>query len=204
MANQKSPGGRSTSRTPRKPSEGVSVPVVTFPIGAPKARQTKPEECAVRVLAVSADGVRVMVLPIEAAVRRILNETYGPLGWSDRYYYAGGQLRCQVGVYSPDTGEYVHKDAGPMNLPSPNPNQMQESTSFLRAAAFVGAGEDVMELKPITLKAEQVPVTQGEDGRYRLLGKLTVDRFARDENGTITMVQFALSDGRKVLWPENA
>nr|DAH70000.1 MAG TPA: hypothetical protein [Caudoviricetes sp.] len=201
MANQKSSGGR-TPRTPRKPAEGACAPVVTFPIEGPKPRQTAPEECTVRYLDVSADAVRIRVLPMEAAVRRILNEAFGPPGWSDRYYYAGGQLRCQVGVYSPATGEYVHKDAGPLAIPSPNPAQMQETTSFLRAAAMVGAGEDVMDLKPITLKAAQVQLVQGADGKYRPVGRLVVDRFARDERGAITMVQFALPDGKKILWPD--
>lgn len=79
---------------------------------------------------------------------------------------------------------------------------MQETTSFLRAAAMVGAGEDVMDLKPITLKAAQVQLVQGADGKYRPVGRLVIDRFARDERGAITMVQFALPDGKKILWPD--
>ena len=39
---------------------------------------------------------------------------------------------------------------------------MQENTSFLCAAAMLGFAEDVMELGPIALKAEQVPVMKSE------------------------------------------
>lgn len=34
--------------------------------------------------------------------------------------------------------------------------------------------------------------------------KISVDKFARAEDGHISMVQFALSDGKKVLWDEKA
>lgn len=204
MANAKSPGGRGASRGPRKPSEAVCTPAITFPLEWAKPRQIEPQECTVRVLAASADGIRLQVLPREASVRDILNATYGPPAWSDRYYFCGGVTHCQIGILSPVTGEHVYKDAGPMALPTTDTARMQENTSFLRAASKWGIAEDVMELKPIALKSAQVPVMQDAKGGYHPAVKLTVDRFARDEAGAITMVQFALSDGKKVLWPEKA
>ena len=81
---------------------------------------------------------------------------------------------------------------------------MRKTTSFLAAAAIWGVGQDVLELGNILLKSEQMPIItydeNGERKRYRLGTSLTVDRFARNESGRITMVQFAMSDGRKVLW----
>ena len=155
-----------------------------------------------RVINASEEGIRVVVLPKESAVREILNETFGPLGWGDSYYYTKSWWRCQLEVLSPVNGLPVRKDAGPLALPSADVDRMQENTSFLRAAAMFGVAEDVMELKPIALKSEKAPTMQDKKGSWRAAEKLTVDRFARGEDGHIQMVQFALPSGKKILWPE--
>ena len=134
----------------------------------------------------------------------MLDSVYGVLGWGDTYYRSGSWWRCQIEVLSPATGQYVRKDAGPLSLPTSDPDRMQENTSFLCAAAMLGFAEDVMELGPIALKAEQVPVMKSEKGKFHPAVKISVDKFARAEDGHISMVQFALSDGKKVLWDEKA
>lgn len=190
------------------PSAGVSGGVlaepISFPVNGPKAPQINPEECVVRCIEASADGIRVVVLPRVADVRRMLNETYGNLGWGDTYYRSGSWWRCQIEVLSPATGLYVRKDAGPLDIPTANPDRMQENTSFLAAAAMLGFAEDVMELGPIFLKADQVPVAKTEKGKYYPAVKLTVDKFARADDGHICMVQLLRADGQKVLWDEKA
>ena len=157
-----------TNSRRRGPSAGVSggglAEPISFPVKGPKAREIKPEECVVRVIAACEDGIRVVVLPKESAVRDILNETYGPLGWGDSYYYTKNWWRCQLEVLSPVNGLPVRKDAGPMCLQSADVDRMQENTSFLRAAALFGVAEDVMDLKPIALKSEQVPVVKDQHG----------------------------------------
>lgn len=203
-------GKAGTRCTTRKASESVcnafSVPDIKFPIELPKVRQTEPQECLVLITATSADAVRIKLIPDEPAVRKILDETYGNGGWCKRQYFADSQLWCAVGVYCPATGEYVYKDAAAFSLPCRDPAQMRKTTSFLAAASIWGVGQDVLELGNILLKSEQMPIItydeNGERKRYRLGTSLTVDRFARNESGRITMVQFAMSDGRKVLWQQ--
>lgn len=190
----------------RGPSAGVSgavsVEPVKFPIDVPKPAQTAPEDCLTVVLNVAPDSVRVKLLPEESAVHKLLDDAYGKAGWCMRRYYAGSQLWCQVGVFAPATNEYVYKDAAALSVPARDPARMQETTSFLTAAAIWGAGADVMELKPILLKSSQVPIVQDDKQRCRLGTTLRVDRFARDDAGRITMVQFETAEGNKVLWPE--
>ena len=197
-----------TNSRRRGPSAGVSGGVlaepISFPVKGPKTREIKPEECVVRVIAACEDGIRVVVLPKESAVRDILNETYGPLGGGVSYYYTKIWWRCQLEVLSPVNGLPVRKDAGPMCLPSADVDRMQENTSFLRAAAKWGFAEDVMELGPIFLKADQVPVAKTEKGKYYPAVKLAVDKFARADDGHICMVQLLRADGQKVLWDEKA
>lgn len=68
---------------------------------------------------------------------------------------------------------------------------------------MLGFAEDVMELGPIALKAERA-VMKKREGKFYPAVKISVDKFARAEDGHISMVQFALSDGKKVLWDEKA
>lgn len=45
---------------------------------------------------------------------------------------------------------------------------------------------------------------KSEKGKFYPAVKISVDKFARAEDGHISMVQFTLSDGKKVLWDEKA
>ena len=93
------------STTRRKPvqsaQERPAAQVVQFPLFAPKPRQTAPQEVQVVICECSADAVRVRLLPDPAAVLHIMDETFGTLGWTRRYYFADGRLWCGVGVYHP-------------------------------------------------------------------------------------------------------
>lgn len=195
---------RGPSESAKRRSEAVCAPAVKFPLKLDKPRQIEPQECSVVILAEAEDGVRLQVVPKVASVQDILNEAYGPLGWTDRYYSCGGVPHCQVGIKDLDSGEFVYKDAGPMKLPVGDPAQMQEGTSFLRSAAKWGLADDVVELKPIALKSSQVTMVQDKKGGWHVDGKLTVDKIVRDERGHIYMIQFAKADGTKAVWDEKA
>lgn len=195
---------RGPSESAKRRSEAVCAPAVKFPLKLDKPRQIEPQECSVVILATAEDGVKLQVVPIVASVEAILNETYGPLGWTSRYYFCDGVPHCQVGIKDLSNGDFVYKDAGPMKLPIGDPAQMREKTSFLQAAAKWGLADDVVELGPIFLKADQVPVAKTEKGKYYPSVKLSVDKFARAEDGHICMVQLLRADGQKVLWDEKA
>ena len=88
------------STTRRKPiqsaQERPAAQVVQFPLFSPKPRQTAPQEVQVVVCECSADAVRVRLLPDPAAVWCMMDETFGTLGWTRRYYFADGRLWCGV------------------------------------------------------------------------------------------------------------
>lgn len=199
MATPKSSG---RGRPQKSVSQAVCTPAVKFPIEVPKAPQTAPQAVSVLNVAISEDAVKVKLLPSMKAVSEMLDKTFGPAGWCSRRYFADGRLWCQVGIYSPDTHEYVFKDAGGLNLPCRDPALMREVTSFVSASALWGVGRDVMELDDILLKSTQVPIGKDEKGRVHLQTSLKVDRFAYDDAGHITMVQFVTGEGKKILWPE--
>lgn len=197
-------GRRGPSTSAKKASGTVLPPPITFPVSSPTPRQIEPQECVAAALRHLPTACASSCFPGWSMSGICWTSVYGVLGWGDTYYRSGSWWRCQIEVLSPATGQYVRKDAGPLSLPTSDPDRMQENTSFLCAAAMLGFAEDVMELGPIALKAEQVPVMKSEKGKFYPAVKISVDKFARAEDGHISMVQFALSDGKKVLWDEKA
>ena len=199
MATPKASG---RGRPQKSASAAFCMPDVKFPVQVPKAPQTSPQAVSALIVAISEDAVKVKLIPSMQEVRRLLDETFGPAGWCMRRYFADGRLWCQVGVYSPDTREYCYKDAGGLALPCRDPALMREVTSFVQAASFWGVCRDVMELDEILLKNTQVPITKDDKNRCHLQTSIKVDRFAYDDAGHITMVQFITGEGKKILWPE--
>lgn len=196
------PKASGRGRPQKNASAAVCVPDVKFPVEVPKAPQTAPQAVSVLVKAISEDAIKLKLLPGANAVRDMLDKTFGNGGWRMRRYSADGRLWCQVGVYIPSTREYCDKESGALNLPCRDVAQMKEDTSFVSAASFWGVGRDVMELDDIVLKSTQVPIVKDDKGVCRLQTSLKVDRFAYDDAGSITMVQFVTGEGKKILWPE--
>lgn len=196
------PKASGRGRPQKSASAAVCAPDVKFPVEVPKAPQTAPQAVSVLIKAISEDAVKLKLLPGANAVRKMMDEIFGNGGWRMRRYAADGRLWCQVGVYIPTTREYCDKESGALNLPCRDVAQMKEDTSFVSAASFWGVGRDVMELEDIVLKSTQVPIVKDDKGVCRMQTSLKVDRFAYDDAGGITMVQFVTGEGKKVLWPE--
>lgn len=210
---------KTTRTSPRKPaqsrSESVCIPEVKFPLDCAKPRQTSPEEVLVLTAECAADSVRLRLMPDPAAIVRIMDETFGVIGWTRRYYFADGRLWCGVGVYHPLFANYAVKDASAPaeKLHIKNPDKWKEDGSFLAAAALWGAGSDVLSLKPLLFKADQVeicPIRKAAQKAgdppavigYRLASVLHVDKFLRDDSGRIIGVQLVDKEGRKAVWQE--
>lgn len=158
------------------------------------------------ILRITKDAVQLRLLPTGNAVADILTETFGPLGWCCRRYFCDGTLYCAVGVYNPQAGEYVYRDAAAGDLPAKKPAAMKESTSLIHAAAMWGVCKDIAGLPDLVLRGDQVTILPVLDDKervtgYRLQHRLTaVDRFQRDEAGRIQMVQLVDQNGEKIVW----
>ena len=132
------------STTPRRKDaqsaqEHPAVQVVQFPLECPKPRQMHSSEAVVIVREISKDAVKLFVMPKPDAVRSILNETFGSLGWAQRRYSADGRLWCAVGVFNPYMKDYCFRDAGALEGKHPgSPERWKEETSFMAAAELWG------------------------------------------------------------------
>lgn len=151
--------------TPRRKAaqsaqECPAAPVVQFPLSIPTPRQTRPAEAVVIVQETAKDAVKLFVMPSPSAVRGILNETFGPLGWAERRYFADGRLWCAVGVFNPCMSDYCFKDAAALEGKHPGSHERwKEETSFVAAAELWGIGSDVMALRPLCCVRIRCPLS---------------------------------------------
>ena len=188
----------------------VPMELAQLPLGMPgglRPRVTEPADVFVRVKA--REEVQVVVLPYPAAVEQMLNDTYGPMGWTRRTYSCGGTLYCSVGVYSPALGDFVNKDAPALqDYDGKDHAKVADASAFWGAAAYWSVCKDVHELPAIKLRGEGLDIVAipGKDGKtiigYQLRQVLRVDKFDRNPDGTIRMVQFVDQHGKKLLWGE--
>ena len=165
---------------------------------------TAPADCCVVVAKTTDTFVRLRVLPTPAGICRILDARFGPMGWCRRHYNCGSALYCSIGIYNPVTGDYLHKDAPAHDdYIGGDKATLQDASSFAHAAALWGICEDVLALPAITFTAQQVEIQPVPDARnpqriasYRMRQILTVDKFARKEDGTVAAVQYKDQDGK--------
>ena len=164
------------STTRRKPAQSAqerpAAQVVQFPLFAPKPRQTASQEVQVVICECSTDAVRVRLLPDPAAVWCMMDETFGTLGWTRRYYFADGRLWCGVGVYHPLMNNFAIKDAA-----------------------------DQVSIDPVHKRAKN-PNDPPTVAGYRLHSALTVDKLLRAEDGHIIGVQLLQGERKVVWQAE--
>ena len=198
---------QSTRETPAVPHD--VYPVKTSPGIQPM--ETTAADCFVLTDSVSDKGVCLRVLPSPVAVENKLNTMYGLLGWGCRRYNCGGTLYCSVGVYNPLTNDYLHKDAAALSdycgVATTDKAKASDASAFVHAAAHWGVCQDVLALPNIKFDSTQVeiiPVPNPRDPNriagYRLRPALTVDKFARAEDGTIVAVQLRDQNGKAYTW----
>lgn len=187
----------------------VPVELAALPVGLPSDPPcaTMPADVFVRVKAVSRDEVQLVLLPYPAAVERMLNTTFGPMGWTRRTYSCGGVLYCSVGVWCPAMGDFVQKDAPALaDYAGTDKAKAADASAFWGAAAYWGVCKDIRELPVLRLKdsALDIVAVPGKDGKtitgYQLRQALQVDKFDRAPDGSIRMVQFVDQNGKKLLW----
>lgn len=90
---------------------------------------------------------------------RILDEVFGPMGWTRRHEEIGGRLYCTISVRDAQTGEWVSKqDVGTES--SAEKEKGQASDSFKRAGFNWGIGRELYTAPFIWVPLEDKEVVQ--------------------------------------------
>ncbi len=120
-------------------------------------RLLKAEEIECRASTVNEKGVALLLYKDARVDQRILDETFGPLGWKRSHQCIDGSLYCTVEVYDSEKGEWVSKqDVGTMGFAEKE--KSQASDSFKRACFNWGIGRELYSAPFIWIPASKTSV----------------------------------------------
>lgn len=107
-----------------------------------KIRCLEPNEIEVRVQSVSAKGAQLLLYKDSRCDKRILDETYGILGWKDSYQEIKGNLFCTVSIWDDEKKQWVDKqDCGVESFSEKEKGEA--SDAFKRACFNIGIGREL-------------------------------------------------------------
>jgi len=134
-------------------------------------RLLRADEIECRVGTVSEKGVSLLLYKDARVDQRILDETFGPLGWKRTHQSIDGNLYCTVEIWDDTKQQWIAKqDVGTMSCTEKE--KSQASDSFKRACFNVGIGRELYTAPDfIWVPAEKVNLQKRGDKL------VTYDRF---------------------------
>ena len=132
-----------------------------------KIRALKANEIEVRVQQVTEKGAQLLVYKDSRCDKRILDETFGILGWKNKYEEIKGNLYCTISIWDEDSKQWVDKcDCGVESFSEKEKGEA--SDAFKRAGFNVGIGR---ELYTRIFYFANVPTVKNDKGKFDLKNK---------------------------------
>lgn len=163
-------------------------------------RALKPDEIEVRVGTVGAKGATMLLYKNARVDRQILDETYSPMGWQDKYSEHKGNLFCSIGVYDPDKKEWVWKeDCGTESMTEKEKGEA--SDAFKRAGFRWGIGIELYTSPFIFLPVATEPDPYNK-GKYKMVNKYELNGIYVAEIKTVKgkIQALSLAQNGTIVW----
>ena len=154
-------------------------------------------ECRVGQI-VAGKGLTLLLYKDARCDMNILDETVGALNWKREHRRENAN--CIVSIYDEEKGEWVSKeDTGSES--NTEAEKGLASDSFKRACVNWGIGRELYTSPFIWIKAEDVELVTGNNGKSQCRTKFAVDSIDYDANGKISMLHIkSLGKGGKNVY----
>ena len=140
-----------------------------------KFRDLRADEIDIRVGMANEKGVTLLLYKDARVDMDILDETVGPGNWQRMHEVINGNLFCNVGIKL--DGEWIYKqDVGVESYTEKEKGQA--SDSFKRACVNWGIGRELYTAPFIWIKAGDVNIIKGKDGKPTTRDKFFVEKIA--------------------------
>ena len=169
-----------------------------------KVRALRADEIEVRVSQVTAKGCQLLLYKDARCDKRILDEVYGTMNWTNSYTVVNSNLYCTISIWDNEKKQWINKqDCGTES--NTEKEKGEASDAFKRAAFNFGIGRELYTRIFIWLSVPTVESGQQAGGkpRYELQ-----DRFAKfhvshintdNERELIEELQISDSNGNVVF-----
>lgn len=147
-------------------------------------RELRADEIEVRVAQCSQKGVSLLLYKDSRCDMRILDETFGVMGWRDSYQSINGELFCTIAVWDEQKAQWIAKQSNgtPSNMEA---EKGRASDAFKRAGFMLGIGRELYTAPFIWVPSGKCNIKQGKNGRPACYDKFSCEK-VRIENGQIT------------------
>lgn len=147
-------------------------------------RELRADEIEVRVAQCGQKGVSLLLYKDSRCDMRILDETFGVMGWRDSYQSINGELFCTIEVWDEQKHQWIAKQSNgtPSNMEA---EKGRASDAFKRAGFMLGIGRELYTAPPIWVPSEKCSIKTGKNGRFQCYDKFRCEK-VRIESGQIT------------------
>ena len=122
-----------------------------------KIRALRADEIECKVAQVGEKGVQLLLYKDARCDKRILDETFGIMGWADCYSEIKGNLYCSIMIYDEKTGMWIQKQDCGIESAFGDKEKGEASDAFKRACFNVGIGRELYTKIFIWINTETVP-----------------------------------------------
>lgn len=155
-------------------------------------------ECRVSEIAKNGQYLRLLLYKTARTDAAILDETFGPMNWQNKYEVIDGKMYCSIGVRDKDTGEWVWKQnvGTESNMEA---EKGQASDAMKRAGFTWGIGTELYTAPEIRVPAGKCNIKQyGE--RFKCYDRFTVEKIAYDDQERIRGLSVKCNGERCFVW----
>lgn len=147
-------------------------------------RELRANEIEVRVAQCSQNGVALLLYKDSRCDMRILDETFGMMGWRDSYQSINGELFCTIEIWDAEKSQWIGKQSNgtPSNMEA---EKGRASDAFKRAGFMLGIGRELYTAPFIWVPADKCNVKQGKNGRFQCYDNFRCEK-VRIDSGQIT------------------
>lgn len=147
-------------------------------------RLLRAEEIECRVGTINENGLSLLLYKDARADMRVLDETFGCLGWKRSHQLIDGSLYCTVEVWDEEKKQWIGKqDVGTVGYTEQE--KSRASDSFKRSCVSVGIGRELYSAPFIWLSSQKCKVERKGD-KFVTKDKFKVRDIFYNENREIT------------------
>lgn len=132
-----------------------------------KIRALRADEIECKVAQVTDGKVQLLLYKDARCDKRILDETFGIMGWADCYSEIKGNLYCSIMIYDQHTGMWIQKQDCGIESAFGDKEKGEASDAFKRACFNVGIGRELYTKIPIWINTETVSNQRGDKTTYK-------------------------------------
>lgn len=164
-----------------------------------KFRDLTANEIEVRVSRVTNAGVELLLFKDARCDMRILDETFGVMGWRDSYQPINSELFCTIEVWDEQKSQWIGKQSNgsPSNVEA---EKGRASDAFKRAGFMLGIGRELYTAPRIFVYADKCKsLKQGKNGKMQCYDHFSVAKI-KIVDGRIVGLAIRNDDTGKVVF----